>query len=133
MTKSVRLLAATRKRDNKDLSYLIVTIWPLTIVFTVAPTCLDYEPLFFLWESQKLVAFFQSYVWSQVYPMRSFQNYLNPQYQDIINQIMHITLQKRIVLFSDNGDNLHLSRVDFLVWLCDEQSFTLWFEFQHIL
>ena len=35
MTKSARLLTATRKRDNKALSCLIVTIWPLTLVFTV--------------------------------------------------------------------------------------------------
>ena len=57
MTKSVRLSTTARKRDTKALSCLIVTIWPLTLVFTVAPTCLKYERLFFFWESLKLVVF----------------------------------------------------------------------------
>ena len=45
--------------------------------------------------------------------MPSLPNYLNPQYHDIIfqeqqqgSQIDHIALQKRIALFSDNGDDL---------------------------
>ena len=54
MTISVRLLTAAKKRDTKALSCLIVTIWPITLVFRVALTCLKYERLFFFWESQKL-------------------------------------------------------------------------------
>ena len=113
MTKSVRLLAATRKRDTKTLSCLIVTIWPLTLVFTVAPTCLKYERLFFFWESHKLVVFFNhafGHKFIQCHPFKiiSILNITTYFFRNNSksSQIKHITLQQRIALFSDNGDDL---------------------------
>ena len=115
MTKSGRLLVAARKRDNKVLFYcLLVTICPLTSVFTVAPTCLKYERLLFFIKSHKLFGFFFNHTCGhkiiQSHPSKiiSFPNI--PTYvfrnNSKSSQIKHTALQKRITLFSDNFDDL---------------------------
>ena len=111
MTKLVRLLTATRKRDNKALSCLIVTIWPLTLVFTVAPTCLKYERLRILLRIPGVGCFFKhtfghKFIQCHHSEIISILNITTECFRNSNtgSQIKHITLQKRIALFSDNGD-----------------------------